>query len=258
MGGSSLRPTISYAHEYSYPLKEWFCVPGRHIAPRHRAPRSLKRTVGRFAGDVAGTLPSSGVTGAVALVGAAGVAVGLGVFTVDAQANPAETTASATDTLHATPRLSEEAVRARHRAPQEQVSRSASRPELASVQRATKAKHLPVARQDVAGSVSKTVEATDPRDIAMSMLADYGWSSDQFSCLDSLWVSESNWNINATNAYSGAYGIPQALPAEKMATAGADWRTNPATQIKWGLSYIQSSYGSPCSAWDFKQGNNWY
>ena len=90
------------------------------------------------------------------------------------------------------------------------------------------------------------------------MLGDYGWSSDQFSCLDSLWVSESNWNVSATNSSSGAYGIPQSLPAEKMASAGSDWRTNPGTQIEWGLTYIQSSYGSPCNAWYFKQGNNWY
>jgi hypothetical protein len=156
------------------------------------------------------------------------------------------------------PRLSDEAIKARHRAADDEVSRSATRPPAASVQRETKAKHLPVTRQDVSGSATETVEATNPRDIAMSMLDDYGWSSDQFSCLDSLWVSESNWNVYATNSSSGAYGIPQSLPAEKMATAGSDWRTNPATQIKWGLTYIESSYGSPCNAWSFKQGNNWY
>jgi hypothetical protein len=203
-------------------------------------------------------LPTSGVTGAVALVGAAGVAVGLGVFTVDAEANPAGTTTAASGHFEVNPRLSEDAIKARHRASDDEVSRSAVRPAAVSVQRETKAKHLPVSKQDVSGTVSETVEATDPRDIAMSMLADYGWSSDQFSCLDSLWVSESNWNVYATNSSSGAYGIPQSLPAEKMASAGADWRTNPATQIEWGLTYIESSYGSPCNAWYFKQGNNWY
>jgi hypothetical protein len=193
-------------------------------------------------------LPTSGVTGAVALVGAAGVAVGLGVFTVDAEANPAGTTTAASGHFEVNPRLSDDAIKARHRASDDEVSRSAVRPAAASVQRETKAKHLPVSKQDVSGTVSETVEATDPRDIAMSMLADYGWSSDQFSCLDSLWVSESNWNTYATNSSSGAYGIPQSLPAEKMASAGPDWRTNPATQIKWGLTYIESSYGSPCNA----------
>jgi len=231
---------------------------GRHIAPRHRAPRSFKRTVGRFACDVAGSVPTSGLTGAVALVGAAGVAVGLGVYTVDAEANPAGTTTTASGHFDVHARLSDDAIKARHRASEDQVSRSAARPVAASIQRETKAKHLPVTKQDVSGTVSETVEATDPRDIAMSMLGDYGWSSDQFSCLDSLWVSESNWNVSATNSSSGAYGIPQSLPAEKMASAGPDWRTNPATQIEWGLTYIQSSYGSPCSAWYFKQGNNWY
>jgi hypothetical protein len=93
---------------------------------------------------------------------------------------------------------------------------------------------------------------------ALRLLPEYGWDSTQFSCLDQLYISESNWDPSATNASSGAYGIPQSLPAEKMATAGADWRTNPATQIEWGLDYISSSYGSPCSAWSFKQGNNWY
>lgn len=233
-------------------------MPGRHIAPQHKAPRSFKRTVGRVAGDVIATLPTSGMGGAVALVGAAGVAVGLGVFTVNATADPTGAPVAAASDLFAKAGLSEEAIKARHRSSDPQVSRSSSRPALASVQRETKAKHLPVTKQDVSGAVSETVEATDPRDIAMGMLGDFGWSSDQFSCLDSLWLSESNWNPYASNSSSGAYGIPQSLPGEKMASIAPDWRTNPATQIRWGLTYIQSSYGSPCSAWYFKEGHNWY
>jgi resuscitation-promoting factor RpfB len=94
--------------------------------------------------------------------------------------------------------------------------------------------------------------------IAYSMLSSFGWSpSAQFSCLDNIWTRESGWRWNAENA-SGAYGIPQALPGSKMASAGADWLTNPATQIKWGLGYIQGRYGSPCAAWGFWQGNGWY
>ncbi|MGI8614911.1 MAG: hypothetical protein ACR2KL_13360 [Nocardioidaceae bacterium] len=100
--------------------------------------------------------------------------------------------------------------------------------------------------------------AADPRDVARAMLPSYGWSDAEFGCLDELWVSESDWNPSATNPTSGAYGIPQALPAEKMASAGADWRTNAATQIAWGLGYIRDSYGSPCSADAFKQANGWY
>jgi hypothetical protein len=100
--------------------------------------------------------------------------------------------------------------------------------------------------------------ARDPKGVARAMLASYGWSSGQFSCLDSLWTKESGWNVRADNPTSSAYGIPQALPGRKMASAGSDWRTNPATQIRWGLGYIKSTYGSPCAAWGHSQANNWY
>jgi len=95
-----------------------------------------------------------------------------------------------------------------------------------------------------------------PQAIAQSQLAARGWS-DQWSCLDSLWSKESGWNTYAANS-SGAYGIPQALPGSKMSSAGSDWRTNPATQIRWGLGYISSTYGSPCAAWSHSQSYNWY
>ena len=98
----------------------------------------------------------------------------------------------------------------------------------------------------------------DPRGAARAMLADFGFADSQFSCLNSLWTRESNWLYNATNSSSGAYGIPQALPASKMATAGADYRTNPVTQIKWGLGYIQDRYGTPCGAWAHSQATGWY
>jgi hypothetical protein len=96
-----------------------------------------------------------------------------------------------------------------------------------------------------------------PQDVARSMLADYDWSG-QFSCLDDLWTRESNWSVTATNTSSGAYGIPQALPASKLAEVGADWRTNAGTQIRWGLRYIEGRYGSPCAAWAHSQAHNWY
>ncbi len=98
----------------------------------------------------------------------------------------------------------------------------------------------------------------DAKSIARSMVANKGWSSGQFTCLDSLWTRESNWNPSADNPTSSAYGIPQALPGSKMASAGADWRTNPATQISWGLGYIADRYGDPCGAWNHFQVNNWY
>ncbi|GAB2802762.1 aggregation-promoting factor C-terminal-like domain-containing protein [Streptomyces daliensis] len=80
----------------------------------------------------------------------------------------------------------------------------------------------------------------------------------QFQCFSEIVERESGWNYKATNASSGAYGLVQALPGSKMSSAGADWRTNPATQIKWGLNYMNDRYGSPCGAWDFWQANNWY
>jgi hypothetical protein len=80
----------------------------------------------------------------------------------------------------------------------------------------------------------------------------------QFSCFSNIVTRESGWNYTATNASSGAYGLVQALPGDKMASAGADWRTNPATQIRWGLSYMNSRYNSPCGAWSFWQANGWY
>jgi hypothetical protein len=98
----------------------------------------------------------------------------------------------------------------------------------------------------------------DPKAIAMSMLGQFGFGSDQFPCLESLWEKESGWDPHASNPSSGAYGIPQSLPGSKMASAGADWQTNPATQIEWGLGYIRDSYGSPCSAWGHSQANGWY
>ncbi|MEU6126439.1 lytic transglycosylase domain-containing protein [Streptomyces sp. NPDC047123] len=81
---------------------------------------------------------------------------------------------------------------------------------------------------------------------------------DQFQCFSNIVNHESTWNYKATNASSGAYGLVQALPGSKMASAGADWQTNPATQIKWGLNYMNDRYGSPCGAWSFWQANNWY
>lgn len=98
----------------------------------------------------------------------------------------------------------------------------------------------------------------NPQAYASSLLSSYGWDQSQMGCLVSLWNRESGWNASAMNASSGAYGIPQSLPGSKMASAGADWRTNPATQIRWGLGYIKSTYGSPCGAWGHSQATGWY
>jgi len=96
-----------------------------------------------------------------------------------------------------------------------------------------------------------------PQHIAMSMLGSFGWSSGQFSCLDPLWSRESGWSVTASNP-DGAYGIPQAMPGSKMSSAGPDWETNATTQIRWGLEYIKSLYGSPCGAWSHEEADGWY
>jgi resuscitation-promoting factor RpfB len=88
--------------------------------------------------------------------------------------------------------------------------------------------------------------------------SEYGWTGGQWNCLDWLWTRESGWSATATNQQSGAYGIPQSLPAAKMAAAGADWQTDPATQIRWGLSYIVETYSTPCGAWAHEETNGWY
>ena len=113
----------------------------------------------------------------------------------------------------------------------------------------------------VVGSLDPSTIKVDPgssKAIAKSLAAQRGWGDDQFACLDLLWMKESRWNATAENTSSGAYGIPQALPGSKMASAGADWRTNPATQITWGLGYIEGRYGTPCGAWSHSQAKGWY
>jgi len=172
----------------------------------------------------------------------------------------------------------------------DQISRDDSRPELqpkvvraldqrragmtrASVDIAMRERTLRVgefvkqrARAEKAVRYAETVKArgydpftTAPRYIAKKiMLDDYQWGEDQFACYDRIITQESNWKWDAENPSSGAYGIPQSLPANKMATAGDDWKTNPATQLTWGLKYVQQRYGTPCKAWDFKRDHGWY
>ena len=107
------------------------------------------------------------------------------------------------------------------------------------------------------GPTGDPSQAGDPRQAARAMLAQQG-QSDQFGCLSTLWDQESGWNTYATNPRSGAYGIPQALPASKMASAGADWRTNPVTQVRWGIAYIASRYGGACAALRHSADVGWY
>lgn len=126
-----------------------------------------------------------------------------------------------------------------------------------------------VARRDQAASRSQTRTTYGPvpasckayegnRALGCALLLDAGFGLEQMPCLDKLFTKESGWNHKARNQSSGAYGIPQALPASKMATYGSDYLTNPVPQIKWGLNYIERRYDTPCGAWSFWQSHNWY
>ena len=108
-----------------------------------------------------------------------------------------------------------------------------------------------------AAPAAGTPDPGSAKAIAQQILASRGMGNDQYSCLVSLWDRESHWNVYAANP-SGAYGIPQALPGNKMASVGADWRTNPKTQIIWGLQYITGRYSTPCGAWAHSQSSGWY
>jgi hypothetical protein len=109
--------------------------------------------------------------------------------------------------------------------------------------------------------VTTTAPPADPtaaEATGRAMLASFGFSSSQWPCLYDLWARESGWNVYAENAESGAYGIPQSLPGDKMASAGANWETSAATQISWGLGYIKSVYGTPCQAWANEEAYGYY
>ena len=109
-----------------------------------------------------------------------------------------------------------------------------------------------------AAALTGTPKNGTPIQIANTKETQAGLSQQQWVCLDSLWYQESKFQANARNYRSGAFGIPQALPASRMASAGADWRTNPATQVKWGLSYIKIRYGTACNAWAHWKRDRWY
>jgi hypothetical protein len=217
--------------------------PGKHKA-RHRGPTRVERVRGRLPAlrrPVVVTA-AGGVLAASAVAGTVVVASG-GEDDPASESSPS----SAMEYQRVGPDVSRDAERSGRSLTElkaeamQSYSYGASRDE----------RRVSVEHEELATSDS------DPRDIALAMLAEYGWEA-EFDCLDDLWYGESQWDPYAENPYSGAYGIPQALPAEKMAAAGPDWETNPATQIEWGLGYIEDRYGTPCAANDFKLANGWY
>jgi hypothetical protein len=145
--------------------------------------------------------------------------------------------------------------RAARLAAQQAAARAAQQAAARAAQQA--AASPPAAAPSAPAAPPVAVSPGSAQQIAMSMLGAYGWSSSQFSCLNDLWSRESGWQTTAENP-SGAYGIPQALPGSKMASAGADWATSATTQIRWGLGYIRGQYGSPCGAWSHEEATGWY
>jgi len=127
----------------------------------------------------------------------------------------------------------------------------------------------PLIRDSYSVEAPPSKDPQDAKNFAKSLFGDYGWNDDEFVCLDNLWTRESGWQWDAKNdafapskeatPENQAYGIPQSGPGIKMATMGDDWKTNPQTQIRWGLWYIQNSrYGTPCAAWQHSEDNGWY
>ena len=140
------------------------------------------------------------------------------------------------------------------------ANREAARVKLAAAkQAAKKAAEEKAARARALANRGYQPGVTDPKEMARQILKNkFGYGSNQFECFNNIIMRESMWKVDATNPSSGAYGIPQALPGSKMASEGSDWRTNPATQIIWGVKYMKDRYGSPCAAWSFKADKGWY
>ena len=222
----------------------------KKYVPTHRAPGKHKAARG----------PRRALRTGVALTGLAaavtGVSVTGGLLSSDpgftpAAADVAPTTASAPVESGETAQVEADAATddaLAQRSQRTTTSRSSRRD-------ATKTTTLTMSAGPAVTKSQKLSEG-DPRDIARALLPAFGYSADQFSCLDSLYMSESGWRIDADNPTSSAYGIPQALT--QLHDLPADYMTSAEAQIRWGLEYIQDTYGSPCSAWSFKSGHGWY
>jgi hypothetical protein len=141
---------------------------------------------------------------------------------------------------------------------QEQAAQQQQAEQQAAAQQSASTSTSTSTTTNTSTDTSGELSPSEAQSEAQQLMPSYGFSvSSQWTCLLDLWNNESGWEWDAENA-SGAYGIPQALPASKMASAGSDYMTDATTQMKWGLSYIQSTYGSPCAAWDFEEANGYY
>ena len=219
-------------------------------APKHRQTRGDRFARSAPAAVVRNTVMLSSVA-----VAATGVPVIGGVLDGSAEPVSSDAPASTSSSTSSSSTSSEPIAAAISQAELEDradvVSRSDSRDRADSGKQASLSQ-----AEGPAVTRTEDLSEADPREIGRALLPEYGFSSDQFSCLDALYVSESNWRIDADNPTSSAYGIPQALT--ELHDLPADYMTSAESQIRWGLEYIQDSYGTPCGAWEFKQANNWY
>ncbi len=217
-----------------------FTLSEKHV-PKHRsAPATPVRT----------GLKNAALLSGVA-VAATGLAVSSGVLADSSPLGDAATALSSAGSAGVADGLTQAELTDR----EQRASRSAGdRREAADT---TKARTLSNA-SGVAVTKTEDLTVADPKTLARALMPQYGLDPAQFGCVDNIWTQESNWNVHADNPSSSAYGIPQALPGSKMSSAGPDWADSAETQIRWGLGYIKSRYGSACSAWSFKQGHGWY
>jgi hypothetical protein len=226
---------------------------GKHRASKaRRAPKAALKT--------SLTLSSMAVV-------ATGFAVGSGSLSLGADGGPSPSSVTAADLGAAAAAAQAPSSTSTQSDPQTAAEAAAAVAERASLpvtRSDSRAKADPLKKDTLSLGAGNTMSRSenladeDPKVIARALLSAYGWGEDQFGCLDSLWTRESNWNPHADNPHSSAYGIPQALPGSKMASAGPDWANNPVTQIKWGLGYIADRYGSPCNAWGHSQSHGFY
>ncbi|MFM6851303.1 MAG: hypothetical protein ACKOVB_19610 [Terrabacter sp.] len=216
--------------------------------PTHRAPGKHKAT----------RAPRRALRTGLVLTGLAAAATGVSVTGGVVSNDPGTLTPAAADVATTSPATSSTVPPSASPAGSEALQRRAKRSEVSRSARRTDATKATALAMSGGSAVTKSQKLSegDPRDIARALLPAYGFSSDQFSCLDSLYVSESDWRIDADNPSSSAYGIPQALTELHDMPAG--YMTSAEVQIRWGLDYIRDAYGTPCSAWSFKQGHGWY
>ncbi|MEV4415326.1 transglycosylase SLT domain-containing protein [Catellatospora sp. NPDC049609] len=219
----------------------------RHALPRNRP--ALVRLLAVHSRKIALGVLCAGVLGAATyqVVASAGPDT---PATDLAAARAAAAEAANRDYLRATPSPSLSAVPTPSASPSPSPTRTARR---------APASAKPTAKRTTTTSTPTSCKSYSGNQLtACKLLPSFGFGYSQMVPLVKLWQHESGWNHKAENSGSGAYGIPQALPGDKMAKFGDDWRTNPATQIKWGLDYIKNRYDTPAGAWNHFQDNNWY